>query len=131
MTPTPAGLSETTPSGTSNATYDAEDRLLTYGSASYTYTASGDTSSQKIGAQKTTYTYDALGNLTAATLPNGTKIVYVIDAKNRRVGKTVNGVLVNGFLYDKTRILAQLNGSNLLASQFVYATGSTSPDYMI
>jgi RHS repeat-associated protein len=124
-------LSATNTSGTANGTYDAEDRLLTYGSASFTYTASGDTSSQKIGAQKTTYTYDALGNLTATTLPNGTKITYVIDAKNRRVGKTVNGVLISGFLYDKTSIVAQLNGNNQLVSQFVYATGSASPDYMI
>ena len=47
------------------------------------------------------------------------------------MGKTVNGVLATGFLYDAKRIVAQLNGSNQLVSQFVYATGSASPDYMI
>ena len=33
------------------------------------------------------------------TLPDGTKIEYVIDAANRRVGKKVNGKLVQGFLW--------------------------------
>ncbi|MGA8152649.1 MAG: RHS repeat-associated core domain-containing protein [Terriglobales bacterium] len=124
-------LSGTTASGTSNGTYDAQDRLLTYGTAVYTYTANGELASQKIGSKKTTYKYDVLGNLIAATLPSGTKLAYIIDAKNRRVGKEVNGVLQTGFLYDGDQIVAQLNGSNVVVSQFVYATGSASPDYMV
>ena len=44
-------------------------------------------------------TYDLLGKLTHVTLPDGTNIEYVIDGRNRRVGKKVNGVLVQGFLY--------------------------------
>ncbi|MGA8153050.1 MAG: RHS repeat-associated core domain-containing protein [Terriglobales bacterium] len=124
-------LSATTSAGTANGTYDAQDRLLTYGNTSFTYSANGELASQKVGSQKTSYKYDALGNLTSVTLPNGTKIAYVIDAHNRRVGKNVNGVLTTGFLYDANRIVAQLNGSNQLVSQFVYATGSAAPDYMI
>jgi RHS repeat-associated protein len=125
-------LSGTTGSGTATGTYDSQDRLLTYGATSFTYTAAGDTASQKTGTQTTKYTYDALGNLTAVTLPNGTKLTYVIDAENHRVGKTVNGVYTTGFLYDDDdRIVAQLNGSNQLVSQFVYAAGLGSPDYMI
>lgn len=124
-------LSATTPSGTSSGTYDAQDRLLTYGNASYTYTAAGELARQKVGSQTTSYKYDALGNLISVTLPNGTTIGYVIDGHNRRVGKTVNGVLGTGFLYDANRIVAQLNGSNQLVSQFVYATGSDAPDYMV
>jgi hypothetical protein len=31
--------------------------------------------------------------------PDGTVIEYVIDAANRRVGKKVNGVLVQRFIY--------------------------------
>jgi RHS repeat-associated protein len=121
----------TTTSGTATATYDAQDRLLTYGTTSYTYTANGELASQKVGTQTTTYTYDVLGNLIAATLPNGTKITYLIDASNRRVGKELNGVLQEGFLYDGSRIVAQLTGSNAVVSQFVYASGSTAPDYMV
>ncbi|HLY19757.1 MAG TPA: RHS repeat-associated core domain-containing protein [Bryobacteraceae bacterium] len=124
-------LTATTPAGTAGGTYDAQDRLLTYGTATYTYTANGELTSQTAGAQTTTYTYDVLGNLIAATLPNGTKISYIVDAENHRVGKEVNGVSSTGFLYDGDQMVAQLNGSNQLVSQFVYGTTATSPDYMV
>src|ERR1700687_2596165 len=121
----------TTTSGTATATYDAQDRLLTYGAASYTYTANGELATQKIGTQTTTYNYDVLGNLISVTLPGGKAISYVVDAENRRVGKKVNGIQTAGFLYDGDKIIAQLNGSNAIVSQFIYASGSTAPDYMV
>jgi RHS repeat-associated protein len=124
-------LSATTSSGTVTGTYDAQDRLLTYGNASYTYTANGELASVTAGSQTTTYSYDVLGNLIAATLPNGTKIAYVIDAENHRVGKEESGVLQSGFLYDGDRIAAQLNGSNQIVSQFIYVSGAISPDYVV
>jgi RHS repeat-associated protein len=121
----------TTSSGTVAGTYDAQDRLLTYGGTSYQYTANGELASQKIGSQTTAYTYDVLGNLMGATLPSGTAISYIVDPKNRRVGKLVNGVLTSGFLYGGNKIVAQLNGSNALVSQFIYADGGTAPAYMV
>jgi RHS repeat-associated protein len=124
-------LSATTSSGTVTGTYDAQDRLQTYGNASYTYTANGELASMTVGSQTTSYTYDVLGNLIAATLPNGTTLNYIVDAKNRRVGKKMNGVLTTGFLYDGSRIVAQLNGANAIVSQFIYASGAPSPDYMV
>jgi RHS repeat-associated protein len=125
-------LSATTSSGTVTGTYDAQDRLLTYGNASFTYTANGELASQTVGTQTTSYTYDVFGNLVAVTLPNGTSIQYIVDPKNHRVGKVINGTLQSGYLYDQDgRLVAQLNGSNQIASQFVYGTGSLSPDYMI
>jgi RHS repeat-associated protein len=124
-------LKATTKSGTAIGTYDAQDRLLTYGAAMYTYSANGELAMQTVSMQKTTYDYDVLGNLVSVTLPSGKMINYVVDAENRRVGKKVNGVLAEGFLYNGGRIVAELNGSNQLVSQFVYATDSTSPDYMV
>jgi RHS repeat-associated protein len=121
----------TTSSGTVNGIYDAQDRLLSYGTASYTYAANGELASQAVGSQTTTYRYDVLGNLIAATLPNGSAITYIIDAANHRVGTLVNGVLQTGFLYDRSRVVAQLNGNNAIVSQFIYATGATAPDYML
>ena len=59
------------------------------------------------------------------------KITYLIDAENHGVGKTVNGVLQTGFLYDDDQVVAQLNASNQIVSQFVYGAGATSPDYMV
>jgi RHS repeat-associated protein len=124
-------LTATTPLGGFAGTYDAQDRLLTYGNSSFTYTANGELAVQTMGGQTTTYTYDVLGNLTAVNLPNGAVITYVLDPENRRAGKQVNGALVAGYLYDGDRIVAQLNGSNVIVSQFAYGSGSTSPDYII
>jgi len=80
----------------------------------------------------TSYTYDALGNLVAATLPDGTALSYVIDAQNRRVGKKVNGTMAQGFLYQSQLApVAELNGSNQVVSRFVYGTRANVPDYMV
>ena len=124
-------LSVTTPSGTMTGTYDAQDRLLTYGTATFTYTANGELASKTVASQATTYSYDVLGNLTTVSLPNGTAISYLVDAENHRVGKQVNRTLTEGFLYDGDLIVAQLGGNNAIVSQFIYGSGSTSPDYMI
>jgi RHS repeat-associated protein len=124
-------LTAVTTSGSANAMYDAQDRMLTYGGATYTYTANGELSSKSVGAQITTYQYDAFGNLLAVSLPNGTAIRYIVDAENRRVGKMVNGTLAAGFLYDGSRIVAQLNAAGVMVSQFVYGTGRQTPDYIV
>jgi RHS repeat-associated protein len=124
-------VSVTTPSGTVNATYDVQDRLLTYGNTAYTYSANGEVATKSVGSQVTTYQYDVLGNLTEATLPEGTQITYIMDAAHRRVGKKINGALVAGYLYDGNNLVAQLNASNQIVIQFVYGSGAISPDYMI
>jgi RHS repeat-associated protein len=114
------------------ASYDALDRLLTYGANSYRYTANGELNTKTAGSLTTTYTYDVLGNLTRATLPNGTVIDYVIDGNSRRIGKKVNGVLAQGFLYqDQLRIAAELDGSNRVVSRYVYGTRPNVPEYLI
>jgi RHS repeat-associated protein len=124
-------LTATVDSLTTEATYDAQDRLLTYGKRSFTYTANGELAAQTASNGTTTYDYDVLGNLVGVTLPNGTRITYLIDPENHRVGRAVNGVLKKGFLYDGDRVVAELNGSNQIVRQFIYAMGANSPDYMI
>jgi RHS repeat-associated protein len=124
-------LTATIDSLTTQASYDAQDRLLTYGKKSFTYTANGELTAQTAPDGTTTYDYDVLGNLVGVTLPDGAKITYLIDAENHRVGREVNGALKKGFLYDGDRLVAELNGSNQIVSQLVYATGANSPDYMI
>jgi RHS repeat-associated protein len=124
-------LTATKSAGTVSGTYDGQDRLLTYGTSSFAYTADGELGSQKSGTQTTTYQYDALGNLTSVTLPNATKLTYLIDPENHRVAKQVNGTQQTGYLYDGDQIVAQLNSSNQIVNQFVYATGVTSPDYIV
>ena len=92
-------LTRVTPSGTEQATVDAQDRLLTYADATYTYTANGKLATKTDGTGTTAYDCDELGNLLGVTLPTGHRIDYVIDAQNRRVGKKVDGVLVQRFVY--------------------------------
>lgn len=113
-------------------TYDDQDRLLIYGTDSYTYTDNGELYT-KVDADGTTiYTYDVLGNLTQVILPDGTQIDYIIDGQNRRVGKKVNGTLAQGFLYqDQLNPIVELDGSNNIVSRFVYGTKANVPDYMI
>ena len=84
--------------GTFHGSYDDQDRLTQYGITTYTYTANGELLTKTTGGQTTTYNYDVLGNLVSVTLPGGSQIEYLIDGNNRRVGKKVNGVLVQGFL---------------------------------
>jgi RHS repeat-associated protein len=127
-------LSFTDPSGTVTGTYDAQDQLLTYGSTSYSYDANGNLLSKtdNSSGQTTSYQYDALGNLLHVGLPNGTLIDYLVDGEGRRIGKEVNGVLVQGFLYqDGLRPIAELDGNGNVVVQFVYGSRSNVPDYMI
>ena len=122
----------TGPSGTITATYDDRDRLVQYGNTDYTYNAAGDLT-QTSGPQGTTsYDYDAFGNLRGATQPDGTKITYVIDGENRRVGKKVDGTLEQGWLYqDGLNPVAQTDGQGNVTERFVYGTKPNVPAYMI
>lgn len=118
--------------GTNTATYDAQDRLLTYGPNIYTYTPNGELMTKTTSGQTTTYTYDALGNLMAVTLPDTTAITYLVDGEGRRVGKQVNGMLVQGWLYgDALNPVAELAGAGNVVSTFIYASQSNVPDYMV
>jgi RHS repeat-associated protein len=121
-----------------DTTYDAQDRLLssTVGPSTvdYSYTANGEllTKTDANTDTSTTYTYDVLGNLTHVALPSGDAIDYIVDGQNRRVGKAINGTLAQGWLYDgQLRIVAELNGSGVVMSRFVYATKANAPDYVI
>jgi RHS repeat-associated protein len=127
-------LSKTTPTGTVTATYDDQDRLLTYGNNTYTYTANGELKSKAVSGQQSeiSYDYDVFGNLRHVTLPDGTSIDYVLDGRNRRIGKKVNGALVQGFLYqDQLNPIAEFDGSGNIISRFVYASRPNVPDYLI
>jgi RHS repeat-associated protein len=125
-------LSYTGPSGTLTGSYDNQDRLLSYGNATYTYMANGELQSKTQNGQITTYHYDVLGNLTAVTLPSGAQIAYVIDGNNRRIGKKVNGMFVQGFLYHSMlKPVAELDGNGQVVTQFIYAERSNVPVCML
>jgi RHS repeat-associated protein len=125
-------LSATIGGTSTSGTYDDQDRMLSYGGTTYTYTANGERASKTAGGETTTYAYDELGNLRAVTLPDGTAIAYLIDGSNRRIGKLVDGTLVQGFLYSgQLNPVAELDSNGNVVSRFVYASRANVPDYMI
>jgi YD repeat-containing protein len=126
-------LSFTGASGPINGQYDAQDRLIRYGTASYGYRDDGQLIGRAVDGQGTTqYQYDALGRLLGVTSANGTQIDYLLDGRGRRVAKKVNGVIVRGWLYqDDLRPVAELDGSNNVVSVFVYMLPGGPPAYMI
>lgn len=114
------------------ATYDAEDRVVTYGSVGYTHTADGERVSRSSGSEAIGYGYDALGGLTSVSLSDGTVIGYQLDEKNRRVAKQRNGTTVQRFVYqDSLRPIAEYDGDGALVSRFVYADDVNVPAYLI
>jgi RHS repeat-associated protein len=125
-------LGLTTQSGSVTGTVDDQDRLLTWGTNSYTYTSNGELKMKVSGSDTTRYTYDVLGNLLQVVLPNATTIDYLVDGQSRRIGRKLNGVLSQGFLYDgQLAPIAELNGSNQVVSRFVYGTRANVPEYVI
>jgi len=115
-----------------DAVYDAQDRLLAYNTSSYAYTANGELESKTGPGGSTTYAYDVLGNLLGLTLPDGTGIEYLLDARNRRIGKRVDGVLEQGFLYrDPLNPVAELDAAGDIVARFVYGAKPHVPAYMV
>ncbi len=82
------------------ATYDAQDRLLSYLESS-------------------------------RSLPGDVDLGYLVDGRDRRIGKTINGQLTQGFLFkDQLNPIAELDESGQVKSVFVYADKSHSPAYL-
>jgi len=119
--------------GTWTGTYDAQDRLLTYGPWVFTYTANGEleTKSNTTTGDEWLFQYDALGNLLSVGLPNGDLVEYLVDGMGRRVGKKKNGVLLKQWIHrDSLKPAAELDGAGALVAEFVYGSKSNVPDYV-
>jgi RHS repeat-associated protein len=117
-----------------SATYDDQDRLLTYGTWTFTYTANGELETKTNTATSETwlFQYDALGNLVSVGLPNSDLVEYLVDGMGRRVGKKKNGVLLKQWIYRNTlKPVAELDGAGNLVSEFVYGSKANAPDYVV
>jgi len=114
------------------ATYDDQDRLNTYGVASYSFNANGDLESKTENGVTTNYEYDAFGNLRSVVLPGGSSIEYIVDGRGRRIGKKIDDVLRQGFLYrDQLNPIAELNAAGDVVARYVYADKINVPSYMV
>ena len=125
-------LAKITPTDTARGVYDAQDRLLTYSNTSYSYTNNGDLRFKAQGTDTTRYSYDALGALRSVMFSNSSLIEYLIDGSGRRVGRKVNGVVTQKWLYSSDlRIIAELDSADKVKSRFVYSSSENVPEYFI
>jgi RHS repeat-associated protein len=125
-------LAKITPTVVDSGRYDTQDRMLSYGNDSYVYSPYGDQKFKIEGTDTTRYVYDAFGSLVSITLRNGTLIEYLLDGNGLRVGRKVDGVVTQKWLYSNNlRIVAELDGANNVVSRFVYTTSENTPDYMV
>ena len=125
-------LKHITPGGETVGVYDDQDRLLSYGATTYTYGANGELETATTGSDVTVYDYDARGNLRSVSLADGTLIEYLIDGRDRRVGRKVNGVVEKRWVYkDQLNPVAELDAAGNVVAEFVYGTKPNVPDHMI
>jgi len=118
--------------GPASGTYDSQDRLESYGGLDYTFDADGFLTTKTDGVSTTTFDYDAMGSLRQVVFETGVTIGYTVDGQNRRVGKSVNGVPVQGFLYqDQLNPAAELDGAGNVVGRFVYGARGHVPDFMV
>jgi RHS repeat-associated protein len=116
---------------TETGVYDAQDRLINYDGVSYAYRQSGELLTKTDGGNSTTYAYDEVGNLISVVRPDGVSVEYDIDGLDRRIGKRINGTLIQAFSYrNDLQIVAEYNGSGSLVSRFVYSSSLGAPEYM-
>jgi RHS repeat-associated protein len=125
------------PSGSvaaANISYDNQDRLLTYGSMTFTYGKNGELRTKTGGGPTTTYTYDALGNLTKVQRAGLQDIVYTVDGLGRRIGKTVTSSAFNRrWIYrDGLHPVAEIDGvTGAVLARYVYGSRPNVPDLVI
>jgi RHS repeat-associated protein len=110
-----------TPSGMTKATYDARDRLVTSGAATYAWASDGTLAQRADASGMTKFSFDDLGQLRGVTLADGQAVTYLIDADGRRIGREVAGKLVAGYLYDPAgQVVAETDATGAVTAQFGY-----------
>ena len=121
-----------------DAVYDNQDRLIRYNNSTFSYNANGDMiskadqkgcdmKSKKPTYETTSIQYDVFGNLKQYG-----KVSYKIDPLNKRLSRSVNGIVTNMYAYNpEGQMIAELDGSGSLKKYFVYGSNYNVPDYFI
>ncbi|WP_413943308.1 RHS repeat domain-containing protein [Bdellovibrio sp. HCB-162] len=115
------------------ASYDDQDRVVTYGDSVYAHDASGSLRSvQKGFFRPLEIAYDPNGHAKSVRLSSGQIIQYRLDSLGRRVEESLDGLSVMRNIYaGDGRIIAQYDEQKRSFKEFVHATNSNSPDYML
>ncbi|HRO66098.1 MAG TPA: RHS repeat-associated core domain-containing protein [Pseudobdellovibrionaceae bacterium] len=117
------------------ATYDNQDRILTYNGLSFTHNHNGERTSKTVvlTSATTSYGFSPMGQLESVVLPSSDVITYQYDGLGRRISRKLNGTLTQGFVYGSDiQIIADLDPSTGgVRSKYVYVSSQSSPDYMV
>ncbi|WP_428737715.1 RHS repeat-associated core domain-containing protein [Sulfurimonas sp.] len=114
---------------TTQATYDQEDAIDTYGDNTYTYDTDGQLNQKITNEGITTYSYNSQGTLTKVVTPTNT-IEYILNPLGQRVAKKVDGTITEKYLWaDLTTLLATLDANNNIIQRYNY-TDSRVPTSM-
>ncbi|MCG6895290.1 MAG: hypothetical protein LJE65_16940, partial [Desulfobacteraceae bacterium] len=106
--------------------YSDEDQVLSAGSSQYRYDTDGFLTEKIDPEGTTTYRYSSLGELLEVDLPDSRSVEYLHDPLGRRIGKKVDGNIVEKYLWQgRTRLLAVYDGSDNLRMRFEYADAGT------
>ena len=126
-----------TATSATDAAYDAQDRLATYGTATWTWNDAGHLLTRTSPSNTTSLTYDAFGTLLSATRTDSPNtLTYRNDATGRRVQRTrstpTESVRSRWLYADGLNPIAELrsqdNAPFALSQTYVYATMPNVPD---
>lgn len=114
--------------------YDDNDRITSQGGTSYTYDDNGNTLTESIDSDITTYTYDAKNKLTGVEKLVGgvtTNSSYTYNADGIRTSQTVEGVETK-YVVDSNRdyaqVLFELDSADAVQVQYTYGDDLVSQD---
>lgn len=116
------------------AAYDAHERLTDWNNYDYTYNKNGERISKTntSNSDVTTYGWDTWGKLKTVTLPNTDEIKYKFDGAGRKTATLLNNSVESYYLYqDDLKLVAVLDASGEIVSQFVWGEKVNVPEYMI
>ena len=109
-----------------DATYDAANRLKTWGGKSYSYDANGNL----IGDGVNAYQWDERNQLKSIAAGVTPVAGFQYDSQGRRVGKTI-GAATTGYVYDGANFVQELLGTSLSSAvKAQLLTGSTDETYL-
>jgi RHS repeat-associated protein len=127
-------LSRTAGGSQELGTYDAADRVLSYGEFEHGFSNAGhlQATTRSGTDERTSYTYDVFGALRGVSLSSGLRVDYEIDPVGRRVGKKVDGAVTKRWLYlGALRPVAEFDSLNQIVARFVYADRDNVPAIIV
>ncbi|MCX5658034.1 MAG: hypothetical protein NTZ48_07465, partial [Candidatus Omnitrophica bacterium] len=110
---------------TTNYSYDAMNKMLSAGDATFTYDDNGNMLTKTVGSSTTTFEWDNEDRLTKVTLPDETEVAYEYDGVGRMISRTVNDVK-RTFHHQGIDAIAEVLPSGEVKARYTMAGGVVS-----